>query len=347
VNTEKNLYKDIEEFVKLNNYNSLINSCDLSKGNCDTVSKKLYQYLLSIGYDDNDLQEIELLNPKFDTDEAHPEWQKFDKKFLGHVILKVGKAFVDLTGSQYSKSQSGIKIYTIQELGKLWGKYKIMKKDSEGKYIGGDYSRAKIRNLVRETLLEYTGGHEAPDKDNSPMHDLEGTYPDDIYSEDAARMYGDHGGNSSDIQCIAIIRSAKGRPRKQIRIYRAVPYLNKDIDKQIKELNAIYNYKVKFGFFPMKNEIVHGLEDKYQDLPYDEMNAQILKDIGEQSDNLRNQRNKSPKINNGDWVTISKEYAKEHGLANVPGGFKITTKVVRADQLYTFGDSIYEWGYNV
>jgi len=141
------LYTDIQNFIKSNNLQYLIKSCDLSKGNCDTVTKKLYNYLLNVGYNDDDLQEIELLNPKFETDEAHPEWQKYDKKYLVHVILNVGNFFVDLTGSQYSKSQSGIKIYTLSELGDLWGNYKIMKKDSEGKYIGGDYSRAKVRKF--------------------------------------------------------------------------------------------------------------------------------------------------------------------------------------------------------
>lgn len=141
------LYSDIEKFVAINNLNSLINSCDLSKGNCDTITIKLYNYLLSIGYNDEDLQEIELLNPKFETDEAHPEWRKYDKKFLIHVILKVGEFFVDLTGSQYSSFQSGIKIYSLNELSKLWGNYKIMKKDSDDKYIGGDYSRAKVRKF--------------------------------------------------------------------------------------------------------------------------------------------------------------------------------------------------------
>jgi hypothetical protein len=145
--SDNTLYEDVKNFVSSNNLVSLINSCDLSKGNCDTITKKLYNYLLNIGYNDNDLQEIELLNPKFETNDAHPEWQKYDKKYLVHVVLKVGNFFVDLTGSQYSKSQSGIKIYTLNELGKLWGNYKIMKKDNEGKYIGGSYSNAKVRKF--------------------------------------------------------------------------------------------------------------------------------------------------------------------------------------------------------
>lgn len=145
--SKDSIYNDIKNFIELNDLNSLINSCDLSKGNCDTITKRLYDFLLEIGYDDNDLQEIELLSPKFETDESHPEWQKYDKKFLVHTVLKVGDFFVDLTGSQYSKAQSGIKIYSINELSELWGNFKIMKKDKEGKYIGGDYSRAKIRKF--------------------------------------------------------------------------------------------------------------------------------------------------------------------------------------------------------
>ncbi len=145
--SDNTLYDDVKNFVSSNNLVSLINSCDLSKGNCDTITKKLYNYLLNIGYNDNDLQEIELLNPKFETNDAHPEWQKYDKKYLVHVVLKVGNFFVDLTGSQYSKSQSGIKIYTLNELGELWGNYKIMKKDNEGKYIGGSHSNAKVRKF--------------------------------------------------------------------------------------------------------------------------------------------------------------------------------------------------------
>ena len=55
---------------------------------------------------------------------------------------------------------------------------------------------------------------------------------------------------------------------------------------------------------------------------------------------------KSPKINKGDWVTIDKQYAIKHaqhiGLKNPT----ILSKTVRAKDLLTEGNSIYEWGYN-
>lgn len=146
-NSKEMLYQDVVEFVRRNNYESLISSCDLSKGNCDTVVRKLYQYLLGIGYDENKLMEIELSYPKFDLTDAHQEWQKYDRKFLTHVVLQVGDLFVDLTGSQYSNNQSGIQIYGKQELSTLWTYYKIMKKDGDGKYLGGTYSNAKTRKF--------------------------------------------------------------------------------------------------------------------------------------------------------------------------------------------------------
>lgn len=50
-------------------------------------------------------------------------------------------------------------------------------------------------------------------------------------------------------------------------------------------------------------------------------------------------------INPGDWVTINKAYAKEHGESYFDGEYDILTKKVRAGDVFTNGDSIHEWGY--
>lgn len=52
-----------------------------------------------------------------------------------------------------------------------------------------------------------------------------------------------------------------------------------------------------------------------------------------------------PKINVGDWVTISKAYAREHGASNLNNKYKIITKSVYARDLYT-NNSLAEWGYD-
>jgi len=51
-------------------------------------------------------------------------------------------------------------------------------------------------------------------------------------------------------------------------------------------------------------------------------------------------------INPGDWVTIVREYAEDHGNSVFDGDYKIITKQVKASQIFTNGDSIQEWGYD-
>ena len=48
-------------------------------------------------------------------------------------------------------------------------------------------------------------------------------------------------------------------------------------------------------------------------------------------------------INTGDWVTLSKTYAKEHGESALDNNYKIISKQVKANQLFTNGDSINEY----
>lgn len=52
------------------------------------------------------------------------------------------------------------------------------------------------------------------------------------------------------------------------------------------------------------------------------------------------------KIGAGDWVTTVRKYAKEHGDSNIPDGYKIKSKTVRARDIFTSGDSWMEFGYH-
>ena len=51
-------------------------------------------------------------------------------------------------------------------------------------------------------------------------------------------------------------------------------------------------------------------------------------------------------LNVGDWITLDRKYAKEHGEGALNGDYKIIRKTVRARDLFTNGDSIYEMGYD-
>ena len=51
-------------------------------------------------------------------------------------------------------------------------------------------------------------------------------------------------------------------------------------------------------------------------------------------------------INAGDWVTINKEYAEEHGEGPLGGNYRILQSNVPAKHIFTDGNSIHEWGYD-
>lgn len=55
---------------------------------------------------------------------------------------------------------------------------------------------------------------------------------------------------------------------------------------------------------------------------------------------------KEKRINPGDWITIERGYAVEHGNNNLLGNFSIISKTVHARDLFTNGDSFLEWGYD-
>ena len=52
------------------------------------------------------------------------------------------------------------------------------------------------------------------------------------------------------------------------------------------------------------------------------------------------------KINPGDWVTIDRRYAVEHGRDNLRNEYAIVSKTVFARDLFSDGNSVEEWGYD-
>jgi len=216
-----------------------------------------------------------------------------------------------------------------------------------------------IRNfLLKETQNIYKGEHEAPSRHDGeascPLWDMTPMFGEDIYSMNASKYFGD--GLPYDSQAISIIQAYRNKPKSFLTIYRAVPDLDFEIKEKIKPLVGLLNYHLTFGFFPIaskrtpeQNRILDHLEDveyKYID-NYDEKQQAILKDLEKQVEDLSKQKNKNHlKINDGDWITTVREYAKEHGNDNLNGKFKIISKKVRASEVYSEGNSIYEFGYS-
>lgn len=143
-----------------------------------------------------------------------------------------------------------------------------------------DYYTRLLKMQRGSRAEDYHGWHGAPDPDTgSPLWDLRGVYPEDVYSSLGLRYYGT--GHEADAEAFALVRAARGRRDKRIRIYRAIP----------------------------------------KSLP------------------------RGTKINPGDWVAITRAYARDHGRS-LPGGYKVLSMAVPARDLFTNGDSIQEWGYH-
>ena len=181
---------------------------------------------------------------------------------------------------------------------------------------------------------DYRGLHTAPGTDDSPLYDLTGTYPEDIYGPNAARYYGHTGGGSPmDNATIAIIQQARNRPNMKVKIYRAVPAILNTQEK-INDLEKQKRYIMQYGRIPRSIHTILN-NSKYYELISDELEK--LKSLPPDIKRIA--------INRGDWVTINRAYAVQHGRGHLVGKYRILTKTVPAKTLYTNGDSIHEWGY--
>ncbi len=193
-----------------------------------------------------------------------------------------------------------------------------------------------VKIIKPEIAEDYRGLHTAPMRDSgSPLDDLKNTYPEDIYSVNGARYYG-HWGDARDLASIRIIQQMRGKPNATVRIYRAVPR-NLTNAENIVNLEKQKAYILKYGKIPPK--VKTGLE---RSAYYDKISNEVdrLKALPLETGRA------VPKINPGDWVTIDRSYAKEHGETTLSGDFRVVGKNVKAQDIFTNGDSIHEWGYD-
>ena len=90
----------------------------------------------------------------------------------------------------------------------------------------GDIIDAIVRTADDPDLPDtgYRGGHTAPvdPEYHAPLHEMNLTYPDDIYSPQAARYYG-HGDTYLDAPSFNVINRVRGKPDADVTMYRAVP----------------------------------------------------------------------------------------------------------------------------
>lgn len=190
----------------------------------------------------------------------------------------------------------------------------------------------EIKKILSEE--DYRGEHSAPSADSAaPLYDATNAFGDDIYGPDAVRFFGTH--SPYDGYSVSIIQSARNKPHKQVKIYRAVPKVITNQEKIIDYENRKKTI-LKTGRLP-RDVTNWSNSSEYYDWLDDELER--LKSEPETTE-------EKVRINNGDWVTINLQYAKEHGQRHLDN-YRILTKTVTANQLFTDGNSIHEWGYNI
>ena len=198
-------------------------------------------------------------------------------------------------------------------------------------------SKQPMQGLLGQEVTDYRGSHQAPSSDfGAPLYDLTGggqMYPADVYSSKAAQFYG--GNLPYDQKAFSIAQQYKDKPDALVTIYRAVPKEASNSEK-LATLEKQMSAYMKRGTLP-KDADNYSNGSKWYDAAYDERDK-LRKMSDEPSNDIST-------INAGDWVTLTKEYAKDHGESALKGEYKILSKKVKAKEVWTNADSIHEFGY--
>jgi hypothetical protein len=125
---------------------------------------------------------------------------------------------------------------------------------------------------------------------------------------------------------MSIIRQFKGRPSAKAAIYRAVPSGLTTAEK-LADLEKAMAANMRRGVVPEG-------ESNVGSVWYNKAHAERARLRA-----LPPEPETKTDINPGDWVTINRQYAKDHGESTLRGKYKIIRKMVRADELYTDGNS--------
>lgn len=251
-------------------------------------------------------------------------------------VMEAGMAVAPFIGSAGKVAESGAMM-----AGRAGERYaekvvpQIMERGGLGaEMLQGLAQGSRSQVFENKNMLSYRGIHTAPTRDfGAPLHDLSQMYPDDIYSAKAAQYYGHS--LPYDQKAASIMQMYRNKPNATVTIYRAVPSEKTNADKAA-ELDRHMAAYMRRGLLPQDAHIKEG--SKWYDWAYNERNR--LRNLPDEPIEGINA------INPGDWVTLTKDYAKEHGESALRGNYKIISKKVKAKDVYTNADSIHEFGYD-
>ena len=170
---------------------------------------------------------------------------------------------------------------------------------------------------------DYRIAHRAPMHDSgSPLYDVTGTYPDDIYGPKAIQYYGTR--EPWDSRSIRVIQLSRNKPNQTIQIFRAVPkevksntinpgdWVTASKEYAAQHGRGLGKYKVLTKIVPAKTLFTNG--DSIHEWGYDPGGAAVnesLSSLISQDQSERNAYSQFVKSQaGGDWTKGAAMYAK-------------------------------------
>jgi GNAT superfamily N-acetyltransferase len=256
---------------------------------------------------------------------------------LGSNVMRDLIDYADQSGKQVRLSPTSDFGGSPTRLKKFYKEFGFV--DNRGRNKDFTTRETMIRNpqIQEAEDISYRGSHTAPGPDfGAPLHDLTGggqMYPADIYSPNAAQYYG--AGQTYDQKAFSIAQQFKNKPNATVTIYRAVPS-EKSNSEKFADLERNMAAYMRRGLLPQDAHTSNG--SQWYEWAHGE--REKLRNLADEPLAITNN------INAGDWVTLTKEYAKDHGESALKGKYKIISKKVKAKDVWTNADSIHEFGYH-
>lgn len=143
--------------------------------------------------------------------------------------------------------------------------------------------------------------------------------------------------------------------------YHTAPYNDGELQRYIdnggipEEFDGVVNIDAFFRGYSAGGTVWEDIENAYDyDNGESKRQWQLIKDLKELSDTPKTVRIyrtvpntvEDTEIHNGDWVTLSRRYAKEHGDLRYTDNYHILTMQTTTDKLWWDGQHICEFGYD-
>lgn len=120
---------------------------------------------------------------------------------------------VDMRYTPVADESGNLRAVTSENYGRQNG---VPTLDDQGRPV----AQNRLPDQARQMPEDYRISHQ-PSSSDSRLFNLTDNFPEDIYSENAARYYGS--GNKRDARTFALFESLRGKPNASVTIYRVVP----------------------------------------------------------------------------------------------------------------------------